>query len=87
MPKKNFSVMDCATLPREILVSPNNSRTFRPSPCFRNWNKGSAQIRSHVSSMGLLVPYEWFGTYIVPKIVDSGYLAIGKKKLAFARQQ
>ncbi|HKV23159.1 MAG TPA: TrbG/VirB9 family P-type conjugative transfer protein [Candidatus Acidoferrum sp.] len=27
------------------------------------------------------------GTYIVPKIVDSGYLAIGKKKLAFARQQ
>ena len=27
------------------------------------------------------------GTYIVPKIVDSGYLAIGKKKLAFARHQ
>jgi len=27
------------------------------------------------------------GTYIVPKIVDSGYLAIGKKKLAFVRQQ
>ena len=27
------------------------------------------------------------GTYIVPKIVDSGYLAIGKKKLAFARQR
>jgi type IV secretion system protein VirB9 len=27
------------------------------------------------------------GTYIVPKIVDSGYLAIGKKKLAFTRQQ
>src|SRR6266436_4347117 len=25
--------------------------------------------------------------YIVPKIVDSGYLAIGKKKLAFSRQQ
>ncbi len=27
------------------------------------------------------------GTYVVPKIVDNGYLAIGKKKLAFARQQ
>ena len=27
------------------------------------------------------------GTYIVPKIVDSGYLAIGKKKVAFTRQQ
>ena len=27
------------------------------------------------------------GTYIVPKIVDNGYLAIGKKKLAFVRQQ
>ena len=26
------------------------------------------------------------GTYIVPKIVDGGYLAIGKKKLAFTRQ-
>ncbi len=25
--------------------------------------------------------------YIVPKIVDNGYLAIGKKKLAFSRQQ
>jgi len=27
------------------------------------------------------------GTYIVPKIVDRGYLAIGKKKLGFSRQQ
>jgi type IV secretion system protein VirB9 len=27
------------------------------------------------------------GVYIVPKIVDSGYLAIGNKKLAFSRQQ
>jgi type IV secretion system protein VirB9 len=27
------------------------------------------------------------GVYIVPKIVDNGYLAIGKKKLAFSRQQ
>src|SRR5262249_29713358 len=27
------------------------------------------------------------GTYIVRKIVDSGYLTIGKKKLAFSRQQ
>jgi type IV secretion system protein VirB9 len=27
------------------------------------------------------------GVYIVPKIVDSGYLAIGKKKLAFSRHQ
>ena len=27
------------------------------------------------------------GVYIVPKIVDNGYLAIGKKKLAFARHQ
>lgn len=27
------------------------------------------------------------GVYIVPKIVDSGYLAIGKKKLTFSRQQ
>ena len=27
------------------------------------------------------------GTYIVPKILDSGYLAIGKKKLNFSRQQ
>jgi type IV secretory pathway VirB9-like protein len=27
------------------------------------------------------------GTYVVPKIVDSGYLAIGKKKFAFSRQQ
>ncbi len=26
-------------------------------------------------------------TYIVPKILDSGYLAIGKKKLTFSRQQ
>jgi type IV secretion system protein VirB9 len=26
------------------------------------------------------------GVYIVPKIVDSGYLAIGKKKLTFSRQ-
>jgi type IV secretory pathway VirB9-like protein len=26
------------------------------------------------------------GVYIVPKILDSGYLAIGKKKVAFARQ-
>jgi hypothetical protein len=24
--------------------------------------------------------------YIVPKIVDSGYLAVGKKKLNFTRQ-
>jgi type IV secretion system protein VirB9 len=27
------------------------------------------------------------GVYIVPKIVDTGYLAIGKKKLAFSRHQ
>jgi type IV secretion system protein VirB9 len=27
------------------------------------------------------------GVYIVPKIVDNGYIAIGKKKLAFSRQQ
>jgi type IV secretion system protein VirB9 len=27
------------------------------------------------------------GTYIVPKIVNIGYLAIGKKKLSFSRQQ
>lgn len=27
------------------------------------------------------------GVYIVPKIMDTGYLAIGKKKLAFARHQ
>ena len=27
------------------------------------------------------------GVYIVPKIVDAGYLAIGKKKLAFSRHQ
>jgi type IV secretory pathway VirB9-like protein len=27
------------------------------------------------------------GVYIVPKIVDSGYLAIGKKKLEFSRHQ
>ena len=27
------------------------------------------------------------GTYIVPKILDSGYLAIGKKKFTFSRQQ
>jgi type IV secretion system protein VirB9 len=27
------------------------------------------------------------GVYIVPKIVDAGYLAIGKKKLAFARHE
>ena len=26
------------------------------------------------------------GVYIVPKILDSGYLAIGKKKLPFTRQ-
>jgi type IV secretion system protein VirB9 len=26
------------------------------------------------------------GVYIVPKVVDAGYLAIGKKKLNFARQ-
>jgi hypothetical protein len=26
------------------------------------------------------------GTYIVPKIVDSGYFAIGKRKLAFSRR-
>jgi type IV secretion system protein VirB9 len=25
------------------------------------------------------------GVYIAPKIVDSGYLTVGKKKLAFAR--
>ena len=27
------------------------------------------------------------GVYIVPKILDSGYLAIGKKKLPFTRQE
>ena len=27
------------------------------------------------------------GTYIVDKILDSGYLAIGKQKLAFDRQE
>src|SRR5208283_3491276 len=27
------------------------------------------------------------GVYIVPKIIDTGYLAIGKKKLAFSRHQ
>jgi type IV secretory pathway VirB9-like protein len=27
------------------------------------------------------------GTYIVPKVMDSGYLAIGKKKLTFTRRQ
>jgi type IV secretion system protein VirB9 len=27
------------------------------------------------------------GVYVVPKIVDTGYLAIGKKKLTFSRQQ
>ena len=26
------------------------------------------------------------GVYIVPKIVDAGYLAVGKKKLTFSRQ-
>ena len=34
-----------------------------------------------------LVPFQVEnGVYIVPKIVDSGYLAVGKKKLNFARQ-
>jgi hypothetical protein len=27
------------------------------------------------------------GVHIVPKILDSGYLAIGKKKLSFMRQE
>jgi type IV secretion system protein VirB9 len=27
------------------------------------------------------------GTYVVPKVMDSGYLAIGKKKLTFTRRQ
>ncbi len=26
------------------------------------------------------------GVYIAPKIIDAGYLAIGKKKLSFARR-
>jgi type IV secretory pathway VirB9-like protein len=34
-----------------------------------------------------LVPFQFEnGVYIVPKIVDSGYLAVGKKKLNFSRQ-
>jgi len=34
-----------------------------------------------------LVPFQLEnGVYIVPKIVDSGYLAVGKKKLNFNRQ-
>jgi type IV secretion system protein VirB9 len=34
-----------------------------------------------------LVPFQLEnGVYIVPKIVDSGYLAVGKKKLTFTRQ-
>jgi type IV secretory pathway VirB9-like protein len=34
-----------------------------------------------------LVPFQFEnGVYIVPKIVDSGYLAVGKKKLNFNRQ-
>ena len=34
-----------------------------------------------------LVPFQVEnGVYIVPKIVDSGYLAVGKKKLSFTRQ-
>lgn len=34
-----------------------------------------------------LVPFQFEnGVYIVPKIVDSGYLAVGKKKLNFRRQ-
>jgi type IV secretion system protein VirB9 len=34
-----------------------------------------------------LVPFQFEnGVYIVPKIVDSGYLAVGKKKLTFTRQ-
>jgi type IV secretion system protein VirB9 len=34
-----------------------------------------------------LVPFQLEnGVYIVPKIVDSGYLAVGKKKLNFTRQ-
>jgi len=27
------------------------------------------------------------GVYIIPKVVDSGYLAIGKKKLTFTQHQ
>jgi len=27
------------------------------------------------------------GTYVIPKILDSGYLAVGKRKLVFARHQ
>jgi len=26
------------------------------------------------------------GVYIVPKIIDSGYLAVGKKKITFTRR-
>ena len=34
-----------------------------------------------------LIPFQLEnGVYIVPKIVDSGYLAVGKKKLNFSRQ-
>jgi type IV secretory pathway VirB9-like protein len=34
-----------------------------------------------------LVPFQFEnGVYIVPKIVDSGYLAVGKKKLNFSRR-
>lgn len=34
-----------------------------------------------------LIPFQVEnGVYIVPKIVDSGYLAVGKKKLSFTRQ-
>ncbi len=34
-----------------------------------------------------LVPFQLEnGVYIVPKVVDSGYLAVGKKKLNFSRQ-
>jgi len=34
-----------------------------------------------------LIPFQFEnGVYIVPKVLDSGYLAIGSKKLAFARR-
>jgi type IV secretion system protein VirB9 len=26
------------------------------------------------------------GVYIIPKVIDSGYMAIGKKKITFARR-
>ena len=44
------------------------------------------EYRQYAFWRGMVAPYMENGTYVVPKVLERGYLAIGKERFSFAQQ-